>query len=502
MTKQGIIYLVGAGPGEPTLITAKGLSLVREADALVGNTFSHTWLLRQTRPDAEIFDIGSRTRGNNMSQAEINDLLLKLARQGKTVVRLWPGDPLIFGRAAQEIRAARQAGLGVEVVPGVTSALAAPAYGGIPVTDWESNTGFAVVTGLESKTDGVETDWAAYAAIDTLIIMMPLPDLPGIVSRLQAAGRSANTPAAIIQQGTLPDQKRVITTLGDLVEAVARYQIKEPAVMVVGGVVELSAQLDWFQPGAEYPLRGKRVMVTRPAHQTANFAADLRSLGAEPVLFPTIEIRPVADTGPLDAAIRRLEQYDWLVLTSANGVTMFWQRLAALGLDSRALAPVKIAAIGPATAENLARRSITPDLIPPVYTAEGILAEFDRLAHSLDGQKFLLARADIARKNLAEGLVARGAQIDEIPTYRTVPLETGDAPPPADIITFTSSSTVQGYVNCLGGRSPAEALQDCDVICIGPITTQTAADLGVPVRAMAAEYTMAGILKLLKEIYR
>ncbi len=501
MTKQGTIYLVGTGPGDPTLMTVKGLTLVREADALVGYTFTNTWLLRQARADAEIFDIGSRTRGNNIPQDDISALLVKLAQQGKTVVRLWPGDPFVYCRASREIIAARQAGVRVEVVPGVSSAIAAPAYGGIPVTDWDVNTGFAVVTGLESKTGGVETDWAAYAAIDTLVILMPLPNLSQIVTRLQTAGRAADTPAAIIQQGTMPGQKRVVTTLGGLTEAVARHRIEEPAIVVVGPVVELSSRLDWFHPGDESPLQGKRVMVTRPAHQAADFTADLRALGAEPVLFPTIEICPVADTDPLDESIRRMNRYDWLVLTSANGVTMFWQRLQALGLDGRALAPVKIAAIGPATAENLTRRGITPDLIPEVYTAEGILAAFDRLG-SVAGQRFLLARADIARQNLAEGLLARGAQVDEIPTYRTIPLETGDEPPHVDIITFTSSSTVQGYVNCLGRRSPAEALQNSDVICIGPITAQTAADLGVPVRAVAAKYTMNGILTLLKEIYR
>ncbi len=265
MTKQGTIYLVGTGPGDPTLMTVKGLTLVREADALVGYTFTNTWLLRQARADAEIFDIGSRTRGNNIPQDDISALLVKLAQQGKTVVRLWPGDPFVYCRASREIIAARQAGVRVEVVPGVSSAIAAPAYGGIPVTDWDVNTGFAVVTGLESKTGGVETDWAAYAAIDTLVILMPLPNLSQIVTRLQTAGRAADTPAAIIQQGTMPGQKRVVTTLGGLTEAVARHRIEEPAIVVVGPVVELSSRLDWFHPGDESPLQGKRVMVTRPA---------------------------------------------------------------------------------------------------------------------------------------------------------------------------------------------------------------------------------------------
>jgi uroporphyrinogen-III synthase len=271
----------------------------------------------------------------------------------------------------------------------------------------------------------------------------------------------------------------------------------------------------------DLPLAGQRVLVTRPAHQSADFMAALRDLGAEPIAFPTIEIIPVEDTEPLDAAIRRISEstprpgnefsshrliasslppnYDWLVLTSANGVTAFWERLEHAGLDARCLAGVRIVAIGPATAAALRQRSIIPDLVPEVYTAEGILAAFDRLG-SVSGQRFLLARADIARRALARGLVERGAVVDEIAAYRTVPVSGGSLPPPADIVTFTSSSTVQGYVNCLAGRSPMEALQHSRVVCIGPITAATAGELGVPVSAVAEEYTMPGLLTALQSL--
>jgi uroporphyrinogen-III synthase len=260
---------------------------------------------------------------------------------------------------------------------------------------------------------------------------------------------------------------------------------------------------------ASHPLAGLRVLVTRPVHQSADFIAALRSLGAEPIPFPTIEIVPLEDTSPLDEAIRRIASpssqggsrggYDWLVLTSANGVTAWWDRLEAAGLDARALAGLKLAAIGPATAAALRQRSIIPDLVPEVYTAEGILEAFDRLG-PVAGQRFLLARADIARRALAKGLVARGAQVDEIASYRTVPVSSGPLPPAADIITFTSSSTVQGFVNCLAGRSPAEATQSGRVVCIGPITAATAQELGVPVTAMAEEYTIEGLLAVLKRL--
>jgi uroporphyrinogen-III synthase len=250
-----------------------------------------------------------------------------------------------------------------------------------------------------------------------------------------------------------------------------------------------------------YPLAGQRVLVTRPTHQAVEFSAALQALGAEPISFPTIEIVPLEDTHPLDQAIQRINAsppyFNWLVLTSANGVAAFWERLESAGLDSRCLAVVRIAAIGPATAAALHRRSIIPDLVPEVYTAEGILAAFDELG-SIAGQRFLLARADIARRALAKGLVERGAQVDEIAAYHTVPVPGGPYPPAADIVTFTSSSTVRGYVNCLAGRPPAEALQNSRVVCIGPITAATARELAVPVTAVAEEYTIKGLLAALK----
>ncbi len=504
MTKPGTVYLVGTGPGETNLITVKGMALVREADAIVGDVLAHSALLQQARPEAEIHDTGSRTGGNKVPQEEVTRLLVELAYQGKTVVRLWMGDPFVFGRAGRELSAAKQAGLPVEVVPGVTSAIAAPAYAGVPVTDWDYASSFAVVSGYESKNQAVRPDWGALAKMETLVILMPLDNLAQIVDNLLAAGRSPGTPALVVQQGTLPQQRQVVATLDTLVAAVEAHQTRPRAIVVIGRVVELASRLAWFQTGESVPLLGKRVLVTRPAHQATDFMVALRALGAEPITFPTIEIRPVADTRPLDEAIRRLAQggadgYDWLVLTSANGVAAFWERLQALGLDSRRLAWVRIAAIGPATAEALVRRSITPDLIPQVYTAEGVLSAFDQLG-PVAGRRFLLARADIARKTLAEGLVERGATVDEIPAYQTVPVQNGSLPPAADIVTFTSSSTVQGYVNCLGGRSPAATLGDAQVICIGPITAATAQELGVPVSAVADEYTIEGLLKTLKEV--
>lgn len=508
MAKLGTIYLVGAGPGDPALITVKGLALLREATAIVANTLRHAALLREAHPEAELHDTGSFRRGNKQPAEDVIRLLIKLAKQGKTVVRLWDGDPFVYSCAAQEITAATQAGLRVEVVPGVTSATAALAYAGVPVTDWNYAASFTVVSGFVPDHAAAQPDWTTLAKTETLVVLMPIENLPQITAKLQAAGRLPDTPAIAIQSGTLPSQKRVIASLATIAEAVEENAIESPAVVAIGDIVRLAHHLDWFQPGDNYPLLGQRVLVTRPQHQAADFMADLRLLGAEPISFPTIEILPAEDPGPLDAAILRLatpesgsraSPYSWLVLTSVNGVAAFWDRLAHLKLDSRCLAAVKIAAIGPATAEALNRCSIRPDLVPEVYTAEGVLDALD-VAGSVAEQRFLLARADIARKTLAEGLVERGAIVEEFAAYRTVPVS-GDRPPPfADIVTFTSSSTVQGYVNCLAGQKPAEALRDSQVVCIGPITAGTAQALGVPVAAVAEEYTIAGMLDVLKAL--
>jgi uroporphyrinogen III methyltransferase/synthase len=511
MSQPGSIYLVGTGPGEAGLITVKGLALLREADALVADTLAQARLLQEARPEAEVYDTGSHRRGNALPRAEVRQLLLELARAGKMVVRLWPGDPFVFGWAAQELAEALQAGgLPVELVPGVSSAIAGPAYAGVPVTHWEQTASFTVVSGYESEQISVRPDWAALAGVETLVILMGQDNLPHIIDRLLAAGRPADTPALAVQSATLPGQRQVSASLATLAERVDQEGLGHPLVVVVGPVAGLADQLDWYRHGETVPLRGQRVLVTRPTHQAGDFMASLRQLGAEPVSFPTIEIRAVEDLTSLDRAIRRLAQnqqrrrtgrppYDWLVLTSVNGVAAVWERLAALGLDSRVLAGLQVAAIGPATAAALVQRSIRPDLVPEVYTAEGVLAAFEQRG-VIRSQRFLLARADIARKTLAEGLVEGGGQVEEIAAYRTVPVAGDRPPPPADIVTFTSSSTVQGYVNCLAGRKPAEALRDSRVVCIGPITAKTAESLQVPVSAVAEEYTIDGLLAALREL--
>ena len=513
MTKQGALYLVGAGPGDTGLITVKGLALLREADAIVADLLGQAKLIQEANPAAERYDIGSRQRGKKKPQQDITQLLLDLTRQGKTVVRLWEGDPFVLGRAAKEMAAALEAGIRVELVPGVTSAIAALAYAGVPVTDWDYGADFAIVSGHATGA-ALQPNWKALAGVRTVIILMPFERLGAITAKLQAAGRSPDTPALVVQNGTLPTQKHRLATLSTVADLVDYRKNAPLTIVVVGDIVTLADKLHWFEPDRT-PLLGKRVLVTRPTHQAADFMATLRSLGAEPISFPTIEIQSAEDTRPLDAAILRLAEYrakldlpnrhqhrpqppyQWLVLTSANGVTAFWQRVAHLGLDARCLASVNIAAIGPATAATLLDYGIKADLIPEVYTAEGVLEAFDELG-AVAGQRFLLARADIARKTLAEGLQQRGAWVDDFASYRTVPVEGKQPPPVVDIVTFTSSSTVQGYVNCLDGQNPAKMLKDSQVVCIGPITAATAEKLEVPVYAVAEEYTIEGIVEALK----
>ena len=500
--------------------------MIREADAIVGDLRSQSDLLQEALSTVERHDVGDhsgyRSSHSKTPQAVINQRLVELAQQGKMVVRLWPGDPFIYGRAAQEIAYARQAGVRVELVPGITSAIAGPAYAGVPLTDWEYNTSFAVVTGYESKNPQVTTDWPALAKMDPLVILMPLDNLAQIVDKLLDAGRLPETPVLAVQHGTLPSQRQVLARLDTIVEAVVAHQIDQHrTIIVVGQVADLSQELAWLETDTGQPLRGKRILVTRPAHQAIEFMSALRKLGADPISFPTIEIQAATETEALDRAIVAMSEdraarigyfkadedwpqppslpYDWLVFTSVNGVFAFWERLKATGFDSRSLSFINVAAIGPATTTALNQRSITPDLVPQVYTAEGILAAFDALG-SVRGQRFLLPRADIARKALTLGLRDRGATVDEIAAYRTVPRQDGPRPPAADIITFTSSSTVQGYVNCLAGCSLTSAFEDRQVVCIGPITAKTAEQLGVPVSAVAETYTIDGILETLVDL--
>jgi uroporphyrinogen III methyltransferase/synthase len=387
-----------------------------------------------------------------------------------------------------------------EVVPGVTSAIAAPAYAGIPVTHRDHTSTFAVVTGHEDPTKADSSvDWQKLATgVGTLVLLMGVGNLTQIVAKLIEHGRDAQTPVAIVQQGTEARQKTVTGTLADIVERAREADIKPPAVTIVGEVVRLREKLRWFDTK---PLFGKRILVTRSREQASALSQRLRELGAEPLEYPTIEIAPPKDIAPLDEAIARLPTYDWLIFTSANGVSAFADRMREKGLNIQALGRQRIAAIGPATAQALAGYGLHVDYLPEVYTSAEIAAGIGDVA----GQRILLPRAERAPKQLAQALRGRGAVVDEVATYRTLAVGAPDelkallADGQIDIVTFTSSSTVRNLVASLQGPTPEDILSRCLVACIGPVTARTAARLGIRVDVVAREHTIQGLVEALRE---
>ena len=508
VSSNGIVYLVGAGPGHPKLITVKGLECLRLADAVVYDRLANPRLLREVRKGAELIYVGKTAGKHPVPQGEINALLIEKGREGKVVVRLKGGDPFVFGRGGEEAEALVEAGIPFEVVPGVTSAIAAPAYAGIPVTHRGYTSAFAVITGHEDPTkEDSDIDWTKISTgIDTLVFLMGVGNLPLIVEQLVKHGRSPQTPVALIRWGTEPRQEVVLGALGDIVEKVQKAGLKPPAVIVVGKVVSLREKLCWFDRLDRRPLLGKRVLVTRSREQASDLSEKLMELGAAPVEFPVIQIVPPDDYSPLDEAIRRLSHCDWIIFTSVNGVKAFVKRLMAQGKDIRALGGIKICAIGPATAAEFSRYCLNVDYVPKKYVAEAIVEGIG----DVEGLRILLPRADIAREMLAVELAEAGADVDEVVAYCTV---LGDSPDEdvkdmllageIDIVTFTSSSTVRNFVammrdgdgSTVSGATLAEMLKEVTVACIGPITARTARELGIRVDVVAEEYTIEGLIR-------
>ncbi len=506
----GVVYLVGAGPGDPGLITVAGLDRIREADVIVYDRLASDRLLGHARRDAELIYVGkipahvSGGTGAPHDQDAINQTLIDKAREGGRVVRLKGGDPFVFGRGGEEAEALRAASIPFEVVPGVTSAVAVPAYAGIPVTHRGVAVSFAVITGHEDP-DKPESaiDWPHLAtAVDTLVFLMGVKNLPDIVANLVANGRPGTTPVAVIRWGTTPEQSTVTATLSDIAERVAEAGLTPPAITVVGEVVRLRETVSWFE---NRPLFGRCVLITRTRPQASNLARLLAAQGAIPVELPAIVIEPVADTAPLAAAVDRLRHggYAWCGFTSANAVELTFEHLAESGLDARAYGSTRVFAIGPATADALRSHGITPDVVPDEYVAEAVVEAMR--AHVREGDAVLLPRAESARAELVTGLEALGATVDEIPVYRAaVPSEPDPETLAAiragrvDIVTFTSSSTVRNLLALLG--PDAEALRGEPrplIACIGPITAETARENGLAVDVMAEEYTVEGLVEAL-----
>ncbi|HIY82490.1 uroporphyrinogen-III C-methyltransferase [Rubneribacter sp.] len=515
-TRPVEVHLVGAGPGDPGLFTVAGAALVARADVIVYDYLANPALLEGAKPSAERLYVGKRGFSAHVAQDEINALLVEKAREleargGGVLVRLKGGDPFVFGRGGEEALALADAGIACSVVPGVTSGVAAPAFAGIPVTHRGLASSVAFVTGNEDPAKAeTAIDWEGVArGADTLCFYMGVRNLPTVARRLMEAGRAADTPVALVRWGTMPGQEVLEGTLSNIAERARAEGFQAPAVIVVGQVAGLRARLAWYAPG---PLAGTAVAVTRARTQVSGLAAQLRGLGASVLEVPAIDVVPPPSYEEADAAIARITGYRFAVFTSANGVEGFFARLGRAGLDARALACARIAAIGPATAAALAARGVRADFVPVEHRAEAV-AECLVEAGLASGDWVLIPRALEARDVLPAMLRARGARVSVAPVYRTVPpalrsvedalsrILAGEA----DVVTLTSSSTARNFVRLvrarLGCASDAEAVAalpaGLSFCSIGPITSDTARGLGLPVAAQADAYTAAGLVDAL-----
>ncbi len=499
----GLVSLVGAGPGDPGLITVKGMQRLQQADVVVYDYLANDELLAYCTPGAERRYVGKQAGAHSMTQDEINDLLLDLGRQGKHVVRLKGGDPFVFGRGGEEAESLEAAGIPWEVVPGISSGIAAPAYAGIPVThrDWASSVVF--VTGHQDPTrETARVDWATLGrSTDTIVLYMGVGTLDVIAERLVAGGRDPSTPAAVIRWGTLPAQETVMGSLATIASEMAAAWLRPPAVVVIGDVVRLRDRLRWFDNA---PLWGKRIVVTRAREQASVLTERLRELGAEPIEYPVIGFAPPEDLRPLDDSVANLGRYDWVIFTSANGVRYFVERLTAARQTSSALRDIRIGAIGPATAAAALAAGLQASFVPDEFVAEAVVAQIGEVA----GRRILLPRADIAREALVAGLEAKGAVVDQVVAYRTVLGEPGVdvvrmlRDRAIDVVTFTSSSTVKNFFVRLqeSGLLPDEVrrlLDGVTIATIGPITAGTARDYGLKVAIEAEQYTIPGLVAAL-----
>jgi len=502
---QGIVYLIGAGPGDYKLISLKGLEYIKEAQTIVYDRLADERLLAYASPGAELIYVGKASSEHTMRQEEINQLLVDKAGQGKKVVRLKGGDPFVFGRGGEEALELEAAGIPFEVVPGITSAIAVPAYAGIPVTHRGIATSFAVITGHEdpAKTESnIRWDKLTLGA-DTLVFLMGVENLPHITAKLLEHGRGPDTPAAVIRWGTKPEQQVLVTTVAKAAEEVSRQGIKPPAIFIVGEVVTLREQLAWFD---KRPLFGKKVLVTRAREQASVLTAALEDLGAQCLEAPAIKIVPPDSFAALDKALADLTRYTWLIFTSANGVDYFFERLRHAGRDTRALAGLMVAAIGAPTAARLQEFGVVADVVPLEFRAEGVVAALTGRVEA--GMRVLIPRAAVARDVLPEELAKTGAEVDVVEAYRTVTADTDGvllaeklAAGDIDLITFTSSSTVTNLLAILGPEASA-LVGKARVACIGPITASTCLEHGIKPDVIAEEFTIVGLVQAVCDYYK
>lgn len=496
------VYLLGAGPGDPDLLTIKAREILAKADVIVYDALASVQLLRHCRKDAELLYVGKVAGNHALPQPEINALLIAKAREGKTVARLKGGDPYIFGRGGEEAQALLAAGIAFEEVPGISSTIAAPAYAGIPLTHRDLVSSVTLITGHEkAEKDHSSLNWQALAQSgSTLVFVMGMKNLPHISARLIAAGLDPQTPSALIYRGTTAAQRSLAAPLKDLPALAEKAHFTNPSVIVVGHVVSLRQELNWFE---QRPLFGKSIVVTRAREQASDIVAGFSELGAEVIQCPTIQIRALPDTTNLDSAISNLAKYGWVFFTSANAVAFFWKRLEALGFDARKFGNVSICAIGPGTAKALAAHGLKADLMPKRFVAESLVEDF--LALHADTQlPILLPRAKQARELLPERLTAKGYQVDVIPCYETVPdssqaslvaerLEAGRL----SCITFASSSTVRNFLTLISPDT-LRSHPEVQLAAIGPVTAKTLEEAGLPCHIQPETYTISALIAAVK----
>ena len=495
---RGIVFLVGAGPGDPGLITVRGKKLIESADAIVYDALANKELLPADAVEAghpELFDVGKRGGDNkSVPQSDINELLVRLARDGKRVVRLKGGDPFVFGRGSEEAQALNDASVPFEVVPGVTAGIAAPAYAGIPVTHRGLGTSVTFVTGHEEPGKATtQTNWNALAkAGGTIVLYMGVKTLPTIAAALIEGGMPGEIPAAAIQWGTLPRQRTVVATLETLAEMAAAAGVTAPVITIIGWPVILRDEIDWYE---RRPLFGKRIVVTRAAQQSSVLTDRLAELGADVLEMPATKIARL-DLAPLRAEMATLEGYQWLIFTSQNAVSIFWEQLLGSGRDARSFAGLSIAAVGPATAGALLERGIAVDVIPERFVAEGLLEKLGE-RDDVAGARVLYVTAEGSREVLPEGLEGLGAEVNIIHAYRSIrdgaganklkkALDSGTV----SAVTFTSASAVRGYVDAVGEELSLRA----PAVTIGPQTSEAVTTAGIELLGEAEESTTDGLL--------
>jgi uroporphyrinogen III methyltransferase/synthase len=506
---RSIVYLIGAGPGDPGLITARGLRYLAAADVVIYDHLVHARLLRHARPDAERIDVGGAAP-QPLEQEAICYLLAEKAREGKIVARLKWGDPFVFDSGGAEALFLHEQGVRFEVVPGIPAGIAVPSYAGIPITYPGGGDTLVLVRGHEDEGKSrADVDWASLACLDGTIVCYVGPQrLPQVVGALLAHGRSPEDAAALVYAGTLPTQETVVGTLGDIARHAKQSTDRRPAVLVIGRVAGLREHLQWFDVR---PLFGKRILVTRPREQAAELVDLLEAMGAEAVEAPMIRIVPPDDYGPLDEACRSVGSFDWIVLSSPNAVESFIQRLLATPYDLRALKGVKLCAVGPATAERLSRYGLKVDLVPAEYRAETLAASISE-SGDVAGVRILAPHADIGRDVVAQELRKRGAEVTEVVAYRTIAAEPDVEGEPdvyrmllerrLDVVTFTSPSAVRSFVNMLGAEPAADLLRTTVVASIGPVTAEAASRCNIQTTIVPSQYTVPALVDAIVEYFR